>query len=120
MPYLALVIDDDAPSRMFLRLTLENSGLDVVEADNGAAAVALLEQHTPDLLVLDLLLPQVNGLEIVKLVDETPRLARTQVIILSAHDQYRHLIRASHQYLVKPISAARLREAVQEAVRGLG
>jgi CheY-like chemotaxis protein len=120
MAYQALIVDDDPSSRLFLKLTLELIQFAVTEAENGAAAMSLLEQRSPDLVLLDMLLPQVSGLDILKYIHEAPHLAKTRVIVLSAHDQYRDALRPHDQYIVKPVSASRLRQAAQDAISGRG
>ncbi len=112
-------MDDDSSSRLFLKLTLELMQFEVTEAGNGAAALSLLSSQSPHLVLLDMLLPQVSGLDILKYIYETPHLASTRVIVLTAHDSYREAMRPKDQYLVKPISAAQLRQAALDAISGL-
>jgi CheY-like chemotaxis protein len=119
MAYRALVVDDDPSSRLFLKLTLELSQFEVTEAENGSAAMQLLSQHSPDLVLLDMLLPQISGADILKYIYEAPHLVNTRVIVLTAHDEYREVMRPHDQYMVKPISAAQLRQAAKDAMRGL-
>lgn len=102
---------------MFLKVTLELVQFEVIEADDGAMALSLLANDAPDLVLLDLLLPQVSGLDILKYIHEAPHLANTRVIVLTAHDQYREALHPNDQYIVKPVSASDLRKAAQDAMR---
>ena len=58
-----LVVDDEATIRHVLRVTLETEGYDVVEADNGLAAIACVAKHKPDLVIMDIIMPIMEGIE---------------------------------------------------------
>jgi len=80
-----LIIDDDADIRLIVKMVLERSGAyQVVEADSGARAVELLRQATFDVLLLDYLLPDGTGLELLEKLQQEQLLAGIAVIILTA------------------------------------
>ncbi len=63
-----LIVDDEPPIRRFLKTSLSAQGYRVVEADSGAAALKQLTEDKPDLVVLDLGLPDMNGLEVIRAI----------------------------------------------------
>lgn len=83
MKYVILVADDEAEIRDLLRLYLENSGYDVLEAADGLEALAILEKKHVDLAVLDVMMPGLNGLHVLKKLRETSNIP---VLVFSAKD----------------------------------
>lgn len=79
-----LIVDEDEKERMFLQAILEGEGWETLEAANGQAAVDLAESEQPDLIILDLLLPILNGLEAFKRIRSGPFTNRIPIVILSA------------------------------------
>jgi two-component system, LytTR family, response regulator len=111
-----VIADDERPARAFLASMLRSfPDVDLVgEADGGAAAVALIEKTGPDLALLDLQMPDVDGLSVVRLV----RKARLPLVaFVTAYDEY--AVRAFElnaiDYLLKPVEPARLRRTLQRA-----
>ncbi|MGH2512092.1 MAG: response regulator transcription factor, partial [Candidatus Limnocylindrales bacterium] len=105
-----LVVDDDAKIVRLVRTYLEREGLRVIEAADGRSALAAIELERPALVVLDLMLPEIDGLAVVRAVrraaDQTP------IIILSARgttaDRIGGLALGADDYLAKPFSPAEL------------
>ena len=83
MKYVILIADDEAEIRDLLRLYLENSGYDVLEAADGLEALAVLEKEHVDLAVLDVMMPRMNGLHVLKKLRETSNIP---VLVFSAKD----------------------------------
>ncbi|WCJ58399.1 response regulator [Fontisphaera persica] len=81
-----LVIDDDAPSRSALRIMLENEGWTVEEAGTGRAALERLEKITPALILLNLLLPDMEGMEFLASLDKNPELSLIPVVVIATED----------------------------------
>jgi len=104
-----LVVDDDAKIVHLVRTYLERDGYRVVEASNGRAALAAIALEAPALVVLDVMLPEVDGLSIVRAVRRTDR---TPIIMLSARgttsDRIEGLTAGADDYLPKPFSPAEL------------
>jgi len=117
---LVLVVDDEIQIRRFLRVSLETNGYRVAEAENGKQAIAEAARLRPDLIVLDLNLPDRDGLDVLKHVREW---TNTPVIMLSVRDADRDKAAAldagADDYLTKPFSTvellARLRVAARHA-----
>jgi two-component system LytT family response regulator len=112
-----IVADDERPARTFLANLLRGfEDVEVVgEAANGAEAVELIEQHTPDLALLDLSMPEVDGLGVARLVrrEKLPLIA-----FVTAYDEY--AVRAFEvnavDYVLKPVEPARLRATINRAI----
>jgi DNA-binding response OmpR family regulator len=109
-----LVVDDDAKIVRLVRTYLERAGYRVVEAADGRAALSAIALEQPALVVLDLMLPEVDGIAVLKAVRRTDR---TPVIILSARglvdDRITGLAAGADDYLPKPFSPAELVLRVQ-------
>ena len=118
-----LVVDDELQIRRFLRITLEAHGYRIYEADNGRDAILEAARLRPDLIILDLGLPDMNGLEVLTLLREWSPIP---VIILSVRDADRDKVAAldagADDYLTKPFSLdelmARMRAAQRHALPG--
>jgi two-component system LytT family response regulator len=110
------IADDERPARSYLAAMLRVfEDVDVVgEAENGAAAVDLIERERPDLALLDLQMPEVDGLGVVRLLRKT---SMPLVAFVTAYDEY--AVRAFEvnavDYLLKPVDRARLRETLNRA-----
>ncbi len=118
-----LVVDDEVQIRRFLRIALEANGYRVYETDRGGTAVQEAARLRPDLIILDIGLPDIDGLEVLRRLREwTP----TSVIMLSVRDADRDKVAAldagADDYLTKPFSVeellARLRVAQRHAQPG--
>ncbi len=113
-----LVVDDEAQMRRLLRTTLENEGYKVVLAENGSEAVRSAETHPSDLIILDLGLPDMDGIEVLKNVR---RWAKYPIIILSARKDELDIISAldsgANDYLTKPFRTGELVARVRVALR---
>jgi CheY-like chemotaxis protein len=81
-----LVVDDDADIRALANLALSQDGHIVIEAPGGREALALIDAHAPDLLVLDLLMPGQGGLEVLRILRSSPATAALPVVVLTAMD----------------------------------
>jgi two-component system KDP operon response regulator KdpE len=124
-PPLILVVEDESPIRRFLRTSLTGEGYRIIEAETGDQALKLAAQQPPELIILDLGLPDVDGQEVLRQVREW---LRAPIIVLSARDQEQQKIAAldsgADDYLTKPFSAgellARIRVALRHAARVAG
>jgi DNA-binding response OmpR family regulator len=117
-----LVIEDDPSIRTGLRMNLGRAGYTVREAVDGDAALLALAAERPDMVLLDLMLPGVNGLEILRHIRQTdPALP---IVILSAlgneQDKVNGLDLGANDYLTKPFSVAELLARARAALRGHG
>ena len=117
-----LVVDDEPQIRRALRVALRANGYDVTEAMTGEAAVDAVAHHPPDLVILDLGLPDLDGFEVCRRLREWTQLP---IIVLSAHGDDQAKVRAldegADDYVTKPFSMpellARMRVAIRHASR---
>jgi len=104
-----LVVDDDVKIVRLVRMYLERAGYRVIEATDGRSALAAIAEDAPALVVLDIMLPEIDGLAVLKAIRRTDR---TPVIILSARgltdDRITGLGAGADDYLPKPFSPAEL------------
>src|ERR1700747_1797456 len=120
-----LVVDDEPPIRRFLRTSLAASGYRIVEAQDAAGALVVLAAEKPDLVILDLGLPDKSGLE---LIGEIRRTSAVPILVLSARHDERSKVEAldlgADDYVAKPFGMAellaRLRAALRHAFQVLG
>lgn len=115
---LILVVEDESPMRRFLRAALQAQGYRCLEALDGAEGTRLLASHGPDLVLLDLGLPDRDGLDLTR---EWREWSRTPIIVLSARGQESDKIRAldagADDYLTKPFSTGELMARIRVALR---
>lgn len=104
---LALVVEDDPAVRRLLRGYLERLSLQVEEAATGRAALSLLQQHSPALVCLDLMLPECSGYEICERIRAMPRLRDVPVLVVSGRampsDRAMAEEAGATAYLIKPV-----------------
>jgi two-component system, OmpR family, KDP operon response regulator KdpE len=123
--YTVLVVDDEPPIRRFLRTSLTAVGHRVVTAENGAEALAALGSEKPDLIILDLGLPDRSGFEVIV---EIRKHSPVPIIVLSARNDERSKVEAldlgADDYIGKPFGmaelTARLRAALRHAFQAQG
>jgi two-component system, LytTR family, response regulator len=118
MQHIALTVDDDQHTRLFMQQVLSGLKLQVMQAEDGAQAIDILQQTTPHVLFLDLLLPEVSGLEVLDFVSQTPRLNDMFIAVVSAHNHAQHAspLDRADLYLVKPVRLQVIRDIVHQAV----
>jgi two-component system KDP operon response regulator KdpE len=113
-----LIVEDEAPIRRFLRTTLTAQGFRVFEATNGRDGIAEAAARTPDLIVLDLGLPDVNGLEVTRQLREW---TSVPIIVLSARNQEQDKVAAldlgADDYVTKPFGVGELLARIRVALR---
>ncbi len=116
-----LVVDDEPDLLELIRVTLENSGFDVETATQGAEVFAALNQCPPDLMMLDLMLPDVSGIEICRKVRSTQEWSDLPIIMVTARSQeFERVIgleMGADDYVVKPFSPRELVLRVRAVLR---
>jgi DNA-binding response OmpR family regulator len=115
-----LIADDEPYIRALVRATLEDERLRILEAEDGVAAVALADAEPPDLVLLDVHMPGLDGFEVCRRLRSDPRFAGTKIVMVTAAaqaaDEARGLAAGANQYLTKPFSPVRLLALVQALV----
>ena len=98
-----LIVEDDSGIAEFLQLELEHEGYDILYVADGRTALDIFEKNAPDLVLLDIMLPQLNGLEVLRRIRKT---SNTPVIMLTARgdtfDKVSGLDSGADDYLAKP------------------
>ncbi|SDZ32142.1 response regulator receiver modulated diguanylate cyclase [Micromonospora pattaloongensis] len=120
-PDLILVVDDDPDIARFVEVNLRLHGFDVVRAKDGQEALELIERQRPDLAVVDLMMPRVDGLELTRRLRADPMTAVLPIIMLTAKgmtvDKVVGLTAGADDYLVKPFDTAELVARVATTLR---
>ncbi len=116
MPHTILTIEDQPDIRRLIRMTLEFKGHRVIEAGNGAEGLSLARRERPDLILLDVMMPGIDGLSAARSLAADPELSRIPVVMLSAlggsTDVESGLSTGVKAYLVKPFSPWELLELI--------
>ena len=119
-----LLADDQVLVRAGFRLLLESAGdiAVVAEAANGGVAVALTREHAPDVVLMDINMPEVDGVTATQLIASDPRLATTKVVVLTTFDDEETVFAALRAgaggFLVKDVEPEELLQAVRVVARG--
>lgn len=115
---MVLVIEDEAPIRRFLKTTLSAHGYGFEEALNGTDGIQAVAKQNPDLIILDLGLPDMDGLDVIKQIREW---SETPIIVLSAREQEGDKVTAldegADDYLTKPFGVSELLARMRVAIR---
>jgi two-component system cell cycle response regulator DivK len=113
-----LIVDDNRASRDLIRAILKPVCCDIVEASHGQQGLDLLRQENPDLVLLDIDMPGLDGLSVVKRIRQDAGYAELPVVAVTAFamegDRERGLAAGFTAYLTKPVRAAALRQQVQQ------
>lgn len=121
MTGLILIVDDNENNRKLARDVLEFAGFDTVVATGGVEGVALAMEHKPDLVLMDIRMPDLSGTEALKLLREDSRTAAIPVVALTSStmrgDEQRFIAEGFDGYLAKPISVREFPDKVREFLR---
>jgi CheY-like chemotaxis protein len=115
-----LIVEDEPDVSKFLKIRLENGGYEVDEAENGQEAIEKVRRGHPQLILLDIQLPKLNGYEVCRILKSDPELEGIQVIFLtadagrSAAEQARLL--NAQGYFVKPYDTGALFDKIHECL----
>jgi len=114
------VVDDQEANRTLLARRLQKRGYTVVTAENGRTALEQLRQHTFDLVLLDIVMPEINGLEVLRQVKADRNLAHLPVLMLSALDELDSVVQClelgADDFLPKPFRSAILHARVDSCL----
>lgn len=113
-----LVIEDEPPMRRLLRTALEGHGFSVIESDRGDEGMRRVQSHHPDVILLDLGLPDIDGLEVTRALRTW---TQTPIVVLSARgreeDKVAALDAGANDYLTKPFGTAELLARIRVSLR---
>ena len=115
-----MIVDDEPDIRFLIKLTLEQAGHEVVEAASGEEALQMIEKEEPDLMLLDINLPLLNGFQVLDEMRYSGRLERVPVLMLSANVSATASDKALESgckgYISKPVFPNELRRIVEETL----
>lgn len=117
---LVAVVDDEPETNEMIAEMVRLSGHEVVTSFDGFSAMRLISNEMPDLVILDVMMPDLSGLEVLRFMNRDPRLKKIPVIVLSARSRPEDIqegIRAgANLYLTKPVAFNEMRAAVQSLI----
>lgn len=112
-----LIVEDEESILLSLEFLLDKEGYAVRTARDGAAALHVLEQQAPDLVLLDVMLPLIDGFELCRLIRENPALRSTRIMLVTARGREAEIARGmalgADAYLTKPFSTRELMDKVR-------
>jgi two-component system alkaline phosphatase synthesis response regulator PhoP len=115
-----LVVDDEPDVRVLCKVNLEFEGYRVLEAGDGEAAIEMANREAPDLILLDLMMPHVNGWDVMKRLKEDEKTANIPIVLLTAMADEASQMRGWEQgvldYVTKPFNPLSLSKYVQAAL----
>lgn len=116
-----VVVDDEEATRTLIARVLQHEGYEVVAVDNGLEALKVVDQTQPDLVVSDVMMPELTGLEFARGLRHHEATRTVPIIFVTASDNPRHLaesiqLKAKH-YLSKPFTNEKLLKTVAAAIR---
>ncbi len=117
-----LVVEDSPAQREMITGLLRDSGLDVAEAVDGVNAMELIEQGLPDLVVLDIVMPRMNGYEVCRRLKADPATQKVPVVMCSSKgeefDRYWGIRQGADAYIAKPFQPRELIGTIKQLLRG--
>jgi two-component system chemotaxis response regulator CheY len=116
-----LIVEDSATTRALIRAVIDELGdFDTVEASSGFEALKMLPQQEYDLLITDINMPDINGLELIGFVKNNPRFTRLPVVIVSTErseeDRNRGMALGAAAYVTKPFTSDELQEIIKKTM----
>lgn len=116
-----LVVDDELPIRELITYNLEKEGFAVITAENGASALQLTREKKPDLIILDLMLPDMSGLDICRIIKHDEKTSYIPIIMATAKTEDSDIVSGlelgADDYVTKPFSPKVLIARVQSVLR---
>ncbi len=114
-----ILVVDDSPTESFrFREILQRHGHQVIEASNGADGVTLCRSERPDLVLMDVVMPGMNGFQATRQITRHPETSSIPVVIVSTKDQETDRVwgrrQGARDYLTKPVDEARLLQAINQ------
>lgn len=116
-----LIVDDEPTNRKLIRLVLSNERYDIAEAPDGSAALEQIKANLPDLILLDVMMPELNGWEVTKILKNNPETMHIPIVLVTAlnniSDKMKGLELGANEYLEKPINYKELRALVNSTIK---
>ncbi len=116
-----LVVEDSPTIRKVISITLSQKGFDIIEAKDGLEALSRLNEAKPDLILLDIILPKMDGYQILSIIRDNPEFKYIPVIMLTSKDgiinRVKGKVAGSSAYLTKPFDPAQLVETIERYIK---
>jgi len=116
-----LVVEDSSTIRKVISITLSQKGFEIIEAGDGLEALSRLNEAKPDLILLDIILPKMDGYQILSIIRENPEFKYIPVIMLTSKDgiinKVKGKVAGSSAYLTKPFDPAQLVETIERYIK---
>ena len=116
-----LVVEDSSTIRKVISITLSQKGYDIIEAEDGLEALSKLNETKPDLMLLDIILPKMDGYQILSIIRENPEFKNIPVIMLTSKDgiinKVKGKVAGSSAYLTKPFDPAKLVQTIERHIQ---
>ncbi|MBN2202312.1 response regulator [bacterium] len=117
-----LIVDDDPGIRMLLSKFLQREGYEAIAAQNGLEGVELAKKHQPDLIIMDVVMPQMDGLTAARLIKFYKPLSEVPILFLTAKDAEKEIELAqevrAEVYITKPFDIRQVIQVVRETLTG--
>lgn len=118
-----LIVDDEPMTRNLLRLMLERAGFRILEAEDGVMALEMIAEQLPEVVVLDVMMPHLDGITVCETLRKQAETAALPIILLSARtapDAIRRGLQAgANRYLGKPVSREELIRTIREVLQSM-
>lgn len=115
-----LIVDDETPLRALVRANLEVDGLDVIEAVDGTEGINMMREAKPDLVLLDIMMPGKDGIEVLEEVAADPELRNIPIILLTAKGELEDMERGAELgargHITKPFDPEQMVRTVKAAL----
>lgn len=116
-----LIVDDDAKTRKLLRAMLQNSGYEIIEAENGEQGIKLAKENIPDLILMDIEMPVMDGMSAFKVIRADESTKNISVIALTSYamkgDKEKFLAEGFNSYIAKPIDVKEFMKIVKKHIK---
>lgn len=116
-----LIVDDSATATYILKMLLEQLGFKVLMAENGVRAIIAAHKFKPDLIIMDLVMPKIDGFKATRLMKSDPRLSDIPVIIYSSkcekQDKHWARLQGADGYLIKPVDKEQLVSVMNQVLK---
>ena len=116
-----LIVDDDAKTRKLLRAMLQNSGYEIIEAENGEQGIKLAKENIPDLILMDIEMPVMDGMSAFKVIHADESTKNIPVIALTSYamkgDKEKFLAEGFNSYISKPIDVKEFLKIVKKHIK---
>ena len=119
MPKKIMIVDDEEDIRISVGQILEVSGYEVIKAEDGNDCLEKLQNETPDLVVLDIMMPGMNGWDVAAKIKENPKLSEIPIVFLTAKGDDMSIGMgglASEDYVVKPFDIIDLKNRIEQVL----